>query len=200
MTAPSPDIDSRLEWKFAPGRRKVETKSFSETDGVAGASVRRSKLLGGAVLFGSAIGLFLAPGQAASESPLERDTLQSETEEPVPAFHSQAPQGALPATMNPDLFTDPIVQNAYLVASKIKKTLYQQPCYCHCDRSQGHGSLLDCFASKHGAGCNICIYEDFYSYEQSRKGKTAAQIRAGIIKGEWQSVDASKYQNLLPAH
>ncbi len=43
------------------------------------------------------------------------------------------------------------------------------------------------------------MYEDFYSYEQSRKGKTAAQIRAGIIKGEWQSVDAAKYQQPLPA-
>jgi hypothetical protein len=96
--------------------------------------------------------------------------------------------------MNPDLFPDPVVQNAYAAAAKIKKTLYQQPCYCHCDRSQGHTSLLDCFASRHGAGCNICIYEDFYSYELSRKGKTAAQIRAGIIKGEWKSVDATQYQ------
>jgi hypothetical protein len=158
------------------------------------------KFLGGAVLFGSAIGLFLVPQRAASESPREQYTAPSGAEEPVPAFHSQAPQGALPATMNSDLFSDAVVQNAYAVAAKIKKTLYQQPCYCHCDRSQGHSSLLDCFASKHGAGCNICIDEDFYSYEQSRKGKTAAQIRAGIIKGEWQSVDASKYHNPLPAH
>jgi hypothetical protein len=117
----------------------------------------------------------------------------------VPTYHAEAPQGALPATMNAELFPDPVVQNAYAIAAKIKKTLYQQPCYCHCDRSQGHGSLLDCFASKHGAGCNICINEDFYSYEQSRKGKTAAQIRAGIIKGDWQSVDLTKYQQPLPA-
>jgi hypothetical protein len=41
--------------------------------------------------------------------------------------------------------------------------------------------------------------EAFYSYEQSHKGKTAAQIRAGIIKGEWKSVDATKYQLPLPA-
>jgi hypothetical protein len=91
------------------------------------------------------------------------------------------------------------VQNAYAIAAKIKKALYQQPCYCHCDRSQGHKSLLDCFASKHGAGCGTCIYEDFYAYEQSRKGKTSAQIRAGIIKGEWHSVDLTKYQKPLPA-
>jgi hypothetical protein len=42
--------------------------------------------------------------------------------------------------------------------------------------------------------CNICIGEAFYSYEQTRKGKTPAQIRAGIQSGEWQKVDTTKYQ------
>jgi len=157
------------------------------------------RFLSAAALFGFALGLVLIPQQAASKGPQGTNPPQTAADEPVPAYHAQAPQGALPATMNPELFPDPIVQNAYAVAAKIKKTLYQQPCYCHCDRSQGHASLLDCFASKHGAGCNICIYENFYSYEQSRKGKTAAQIRAGVIKGEWQSVDAAKYQQPLQA-
>src|SRR5205814_447481 len=67
----------------------------------------------------------------------------------------------------------------------------------HCDRSKGHKSLLDCFSSEHGSGCGTCIYEDFYSYEQMHKGKTAAQIRQGIIKGEWKSVDATKYTQPL---
>jgi hypothetical protein len=114
--------------------------------------------------------------------------------EPVPAFHAHPPQGIVPETMNPELFSDLVVQNAYKVAAKIKKLLYQQPCYCHCDKSQGHTALLDCFGSKHGAGCNICIYENFYTYEQSRKGKTAAQIRNAIIKGEWQALDVSRFQ------
>ena len=151
------------------------------------------------MLFGCAIGLFLIPQRAASESPRQQNAGQAATEEQVPAFHSGAPQGTLPATMNPDLFSGPIVQNAYTVAAKIKKTLYQQPCYCHCDRSQGHGSLLDCFAGKHAAGCDICIREGLYAYEQSRKGKTPAQIRTGIEHGEWQQVDISKYQTPLPA-
>jgi hypothetical protein len=155
--------------------------------------------LSAAALIGFALGLVLIPERAASKSPQSANSPQSAADEPVPAYHARAPQGVLPATMSPELFPDPVVQNAYAIAAKIKKTLYQQPCYCHCDRSQGHGSLLDCFASKHGAGCNICINEDFYSYEQSRKGQTAAQIRAGIIKGDWQSVDLTKYQQPLPA-
>jgi len=159
---------------------------------------RRRKLLGSVILCGFALAFAFLPEYAVSRSPERMSMPQSGTTEPVPAYHDQAPSGALPSTMNPEFFTEPGVQNAYTVAARIKKTLYQQPCYCHCDRSQGHGSLLDCFASKHGAGCNICISEDFYAYEQLRKGKTAAQIRAGIIQGEWQSVDLTKYRKPLP--
>ena len=152
-----------------------------------------------AILFGLALALTFIPLTATSRPSQEGNAPSSAADDAVPAYHAQTPKGDLPETMKPESFPDPLVQNAYAVAAKIKKTLYQQPCYCHCDRSQGHGSLLDCFASKHGAGCNICINEDFYSYEQSRKGKTAAQIRASIIKGEWQSVDLTKYQQPLPA-
>jgi hypothetical protein len=91
------------------------------------------------------------------------------------------------------LFQEIGIFNAYTVAARIKKVLYQQPCYCHCDKSQGHGSLLDCFVSRHGSGCNICMSEAFYAYEQTHKGKTATQIREGIVKGDWQKVDLAKY-------
>lgn len=114
-------------------------------------------------------------------------------EEPVPAFHNQTPKGQLPETLAPSQFTNIIVQNAYLLAARVKKVLYQQPCYCHCDRSEGHGSLLDCFAGKHASVCEVCIREGLYSYEQSHNGKSAAQIRAGIERGEWRNVDVSKY-------
>ena len=162
------------------------------------------KLFGTVILFGMALALIAAPKHTAPASqPSPRDmagmNMPQSSDEPVPAYHAQPPkaQDALPATMSPDLFTDPIVQNAYSVAASIKKVLYQEPCYCHCDRSQGHGSLLDCFASRHGSGCNICMGEDFYAYEQSHQGKTAAQIREGIMRGDWQSVDLKKYQKPL---
>jgi Protein of unknown function with PCYCGC motif len=155
--------------------------------------VVNQKLLAAAILFAFALGLALVPQQSASTTPQDASLPQIVADESVPAYHAQAPRGELPSTMDPELFTDPVVQNAYVVAAKTKKILYQQPCYCHCDRSQGHKSLLDCFASKHGSGCGTCIYEDFYAFEQAAKGRTATQIRAGIIKGEWKSVDATKY-------
>src|ERR1700730_9070767 len=152
-------------------------------------------LLAGSVLAAAAGGLgfpeFAAspaqqmPGMAAGAA---------SPEEPTPAFHADAPKDALPPTMEASVFPDIQTFNAYVVAGRTKKGLYQQPCYCHCDRSQGHGSLLDCFVSRHGSGCDIWQKEDFYSYEQTRKGKTPAQIRDGIIHGEWQKVDVTKYQ------
>ena len=117
----------------------------------------------------------------------------SNPDEPTPAFHAKPPVDALPPTMEPSLFTDIAIFNSYAIAGRIKKVLYQEPCYCHCDKSQGHGSLLDCFVSRHGSGCNICMSEAFYAYELTHKGKTPAQIREGIIKGEWQKVDLAKY-------
>jgi hypothetical protein len=156
------------------------------------------KLCSAAILFGLALALILIPQPSASGSSQTGNAPQAAGGDAVPAYHAQAPEGDLPETMDPALFSNTIVQNAYSVAAKIRKTLYQEPCYCHCDRSKGHTSLLDCFASQHGSVCGTCLYEDLYSYEQSRKGKTAAQIREGIIKGEWKSVDATKYQQPLP--
>ena len=145
----------------------------------------------GVALFAAAMLVVLLPSGASSIA----GQSAGQSEEPVPAFHSQPPSGALPDTMDPAAFENPVVKNSYALAAKVKKVLYQEPCYCHCDRSHGHGSLLDCFTSTHGSMCNICMGEALYSYEQTRKGKTPAQIRAGIQKGDWQHVDATKYQS-----
>lgn len=143
----------------------------------------------------AAAGLLLVPQFAASPSQ-PAVGMYSATQmdgEPTPAFHAKPPLDVLPPTMEPSLFPDVQTFNAYAVAGRTKRVLYQQPCYCHCDRSQGHGSLLDCFVSRHAAGCDICQKEDFYAYEQTHKGKTPAQIRDGIMHGEWEKVDTTKY-------
>ncbi|MGA2096447.1 MAG: CYCXC family (seleno)protein [Candidatus Acidiferrum sp.] len=155
------------------------------------------KFFSGTILVVVALGVALVPQLASSRS--VSHLAQEATSEPVPAFHTTLPDGPLPATLSPSLFDDATAQNAYSLAARIKKVLYQQPCYCHCDRSQGHGSLLDCYVSKHAAVCGVCERENFYSYEQSRKGKTAAQIREGIEHGDWQQLDVTKYQSPLPA-
>jgi hypothetical protein len=87
-----------------------------------------------------------------------------------------------------EAFKFPYQVRAYELAAKIPDALNQMPCYCYCERI-GHNSLHTCFESAHGAHCAICMKELYYTYEQTRLKKTPAQIRAGIINGDWKSVD-----------
>ncbi|MGH9475802.1 MAG: CYCXC family (seleno)protein [Terriglobales bacterium] len=111
----------------------------------------------------------------------------------VPPFH-QAPTAkqaaALPPTLNPQQFSDPRVRAAYAMAAQVRAVLYQEPCYCGCDKEAiHHKSLLDCFAGDHASICQTCMMEGVYSYEETKKGKTPAQIRAALESGAWKSVN-----------
>jgi hypothetical protein len=113
----------------------------------------------------------------------------------IPAYNAgPPPKGTkLPAILTKDQLWGADAQyayqtHAYELASKIPTVLHQQPCYCHCDRI-GHNSLHSCYENTHGAQCATCLKELYYSYQQHQKGKTAAQIRAGIIKGDWKQID-----------
>ena len=92
----------------------------------------------------------------------------------------------------------PVVVRAYEIAAKIPKVLAQEPCYCGCDRHFGHHSLLDCYASDHTAGCAVCVQEAFLAYELHKQGKTPAQIRAAIMRGDWRGVDINRPPDLKP--
>lgn len=82
-------------------------------------------------------------------------------------------------------------RRAYEAAAKIPRVLYQLPCYCFCDRSAGHQSLHSCFEGEHGSHCSTCMQEAFYAYQMTKKGKTAKQIREGVVRGEYKSIDLS---------
>lgn len=118
----------------------------------------------------------------------------------VPPYHSSPPAKPFPATLDPKQFPDAVNHNVYAFAAKIKPVLYQQPCYCGCDREAGHRSLLDCFVDTHASVCSTCKEEGLYAYLETKKGKTPAQIRAGIIKGEWKNVDMTPYTSVTPRH
>ena len=119
----------------------------------------------------------------------------SQQEGAVPAYNAGPPaKGAkLPSILGADQLWADNAQfryqtHAYDLAAKIPTVLHQQPCYCYCDR-MGHNSLHSCFESTHGARCEICLKELYYSYAESRKGRTASQIRKGIMQGEWKQVN-----------
>ena len=143
---------------------------------------------GFALLFLFLVALTLSVPRAISQS-------SESGEERIPAFHAGPPAEGTelpPILLKEQLWganaEHPAQIHAYELAAKIPTVLYQQPCYCYCDR-MGHKSLRSCFENVHGAQCATCLQEAYYSYLMHKKGKTAAQIRAGIIKGEWKLVD-----------
>jgi len=118
-----------------------------------------------------------------------------EDENGVPAYNAGPPAKGTtlpPIVAKADLWGAdakyPYQTHAYELAAKIPTVIHQQPCYCYCDR-MGHNSLHSCFEGTHGARCTTCLKELYYSYQQHKKGKTAAQIRSGIINGEWKEID-----------
>ena len=127
-----------------------------------------------------------APGSAATQMDMSADM-------GVPSYHAYALKPPFPATLDPKQFPDALNQNVYALAAKIRPVLYQQPCYCYCDRHAGHKSLLDCFASNHGSECDVCQKEAVFAYQQTKKGKTPEQIRAAIIHGDWKSVNMTPF-------
>lgn len=124
----------------------------------------------------------------------------AKTKTDIPAYHAEAPKGPLPDTLDPKQFLDVEERNVYTLAAKEKDILYQQPCYCRCDKEVGHKSLLDCFRDYHGAHCMLCKKEAVFTYTESQQGKTAAQIRQEIMDGKWKDVDLTKYDDPLPAN
>jgi Protein of unknown function with PCYCGC motif len=117
----------------------------------------------------------------------------------VPAYHPAAPLKvtAMPAILSGDKLTgenfrNPWQVHVYQQAAKVSGVLYQLPCNCRCDRALGHTSLRSCFEGMHGTECSTCAKEGFYAYQQTRLGKTPAQIRAGIANHDYESIDLEK--------
>jgi hypothetical protein len=127
---------------------------------------------------------------------------QEQEETRVPAFHPGAPAKGeeLPPILGKDqLWGDnaqyPFQTHAYELAAKIQNVIYQQPCYCYCDR-MGHKSLHSCFEGTHGAQCSTCMKELYYTYQMTKQHKTADQIRKGIIAGEWKQIELQTAANI----
>jgi hypothetical protein len=117
----------------------------------------------------------------------------------VPAYHPSAPLtiSALPPILSgaqlkgPD-FRYPWQANVYKDVAKVSSVAYQLPCNCRCDRALGHTSLRSCFEGLHGTECSTCAKEGFFAYQQTKLGKTPAQIREAIARHEYESIDLEK--------
>ena len=117
----------------------------------------------------------------------------------IPAYHPSAPLkvSALPpilrgAQLTGEHFRYPWQIHAYQQAATISSVLYQLPCWCHCDRALGHTSLRSCYETAHSTQCDVCAKEGIFAYQQTKLGKTPAEIRAAIIRHEYESIDLEK--------
>jgi hypothetical protein len=140
-----------------------------------------------------------AQNTSAQDPPAAPSPVAKVPKAEVPAFHAEPPKDPLPDTLDPAQFLDAQTRNIFTLAAKVKPILYQQPCYCRCDKEVGHKSLLDCFTDFHGAHCVLCKKEAVFAYTESQQGKTAAEIRKEIIDGKWKQVELSDYDTLPPA-
>lgn len=139
------------------------------------------------------LGLIIAAGTAASYAQW------SNPSEDVPAYHPSAPLkvSALPpilsgGSLTGDNFRYPWQVHVYQQAAKIGNIIYQLPCNCRCDRALGHTSLRSCYEGLHGTECSTCAKEAFFAYQQTKLGKTPAQIRAGIAQHAYETIDLEK--------
>ena len=114
----------------------------------------------------------------------------------VPAYHAAPPARGtkLPPLLSGSQLTGPMFQypwqkQVYLDAAKVQTVLYQLPCFCHCDRNMGHTSLHSCFEGLHGAECSTCAKEGYYAYQMSLKGKSVKEIREGVLRKDFESID-----------
>ena len=113
--------------------------------------------------------------------------------ETTPAFYTVAPPREIHPILSGDqlmgeAFSHLFQVTAYKMAARVEKVLYAQPCYCRCDRALRHKSLHSCFEGTHGAECATCMRQAIYAYQQTQLGKTPGEIRDGVKRGDWQSI------------
>jgi Protein of unknown function with PCYCGC motif len=119
--------------------------------------------------------------------------------EDVPAYHPAAPLkvSALPpilsgSKLKGENFRFPWQVHVYQEVAKVGDVVYQLPCNCRCDKALGHTSLRSCFEGLHGTECSTCAKEGFFAYQQTKLGKSPAEIRAAIARHDYEAIDLDK--------
>jgi len=124
----------------------------------------------------------------------------------IPAFYESKPDQS--ETRHPILsgkqlegeyFSHSYQRGSYKAAAKVSDRLFLMPCYCRCDRAEGHKSLHSCFEGTHGAVCATCMREATFVYEKTKQGWSVDQIRTGIKQGQAELVDLKKTYPEKPA-
>ena len=138
------------------------------------------------ILLGMALGLATVASYAQWSNPADD----------IPAYHTAPPAKSDPlppilsgSQLQGDYFRYAWQKQVYVEAAQVPTVIYQLPCYCRCDKALGHTSLHSCFEGTHGAICSTCAKEGAYAYKMTKLGKTPQEIRAGVERKEYESID-----------
>jgi hypothetical protein len=146
-----------------------------------------------------AVALLLVAASSVPIGALPGSAVHAQWSDPqadIPAYHPGPPSQAhaLPPILSGSQLTGQFFREkwqivVYQEAAQIPAVLYQLPCYCRCDRALGHTSLHSCFEGTHGAICSTCAQEGAFAWKMTKAGWTPKQIRAGIERHEYESID-----------
>lgn len=84
-----------------------------------------------------------------------------------------------PSVLPPDNFVGKVALG-YSAAKAIPDICSKLFCYCGCDLTDSHTSLLDCFTCEHGVDCTICQDEAIIALDLKKKGKSLSEIQKAI--------------------
>lgn len=87
-------------------------------------------------------------------------------------------------TLSPTLFVGQTAA-AYKIAQEKPELLDAMYCYCYCQESLGHKSLLSCYVDQHAANCGICQDQAFYANSLYEQGQSLAKVRQAMDRKFW---------------
>ncbi len=123
---------------------------------------------------------------AATQTPSDKPIEKSSTE--TSAGPSDKPNGnpgdkpsvpGEPPVLDPNKFFGH-AKSGYAAAQLCPEICAKLFCYCGCDMTDDHDSLLDCFTTDHGVDCHICQEEALIALKMKREGKSMKQIQQAI--------------------
>jgi hypothetical protein len=115
---------------------------------------------------------------AAAQTPSDKPGEKSSTEASAGPSDKPSVPGE-PPVLDPNRFFGH-AKSGYAAAQLCPEICAKLFCYCGCDMTDDHDSLLDCFTTDHGVDCHICQEEALIALKMKREGKSMKQIQQAI--------------------
>jgi hypothetical protein len=123
-----------------------------------------------------------AATQTASDKPSEKSSTETSagpSDKPNANPSDKPSVPGEPPVLDPNKFFGH-AKSGYAAAQLCPEICAKLFCYCGCDMTDDHDSLLDCFTTDHGVDCHICQEEALIALKMKREGKSMKQIQQAI--------------------